>query len=463
MHIRKYDFDYSRRKMMANVAAGVGGGVLAPVWPTIAATGEVTKAYPEEVTSIEVNTKGKIKVGDEITAKNVEHVKHLLDPIFYEQVSKHGRKFKIRAPTKNITEMFPYQYMEATLKNYGKAKFDDTGNVVEAATGGPWIGGNPFPDIKTGDEGIANLTLSWGRHDMSQYAVRDFDINPDGSPAYTYDFFWTELNTTARTGKDKYFKEKKDMLRFQSVFFTSPQEQAGASFLVPWYYDQRKFPEIYGYLPQFRRVRQFPANQRFEPLVPGITLFLSDAWAAGDPMRTWGNTKIVGREPHLAALGGNFRGEEHPNWENHNRHGGPKGQTFMDYTMELVPECVVIESEPTGYPRAPVGKKKIWVDVRNAMVIAYITYDRRGAIWKQVDPAFGPQIQGKFVNKDETGHPNWSWTSVHIHDIQSNRMSLLNHVKQISGGYSSSYYSPDENAVYEKFCTQSAIARLGTV
>ncbi len=180
-------------------------------------------------------------------------------------------------------------------------------------------------------------------------------------------------------------------------------------------------------------------------------------------MRTWGNTKIVGREPHLAALGGNFRGEEHPNWENQKRHGGAKGQTFMDYTMELVPECVVIESEPTGYPRAPVGKKKIWVDTRNAMVIAYITYDRRGNIWKQVDPAFGPQVQGKFVNKDETGHPHWSWTSVHIHDIQSNRMSLLNHVKQISGGYSSNYYNPDENAVYEKFLTQAAIARLGTV
>ena len=463
MRIRKYDFDFSRRKMMQNVAAGVGGGVLAPIWPTIAATGESSKAYPDEVTSIEVNTKGKIKVGDEITAKNVEYVKHLLDPIFFEQVVKHGRKFKIRAPTKNIEEMFPHAYMEATLKNYGKAKFDATGNVVEAATGEPWIGGNPFPDIKTGDEGIANLTLSWGRHDLSQYAVRDFDINPDGSPAYTYDFFWTELNTAARVGKEKYFQGKKDMLRYQSVFFTSPQEQAGASFLVPWYYDQRKFPEIYGYLPQFRRVRQFPANQRFEPLVPGITLFLSDAWAAGDPMRTWGNTKIVGREPHLAALGGNFRGEEHPNWENHNRHGGAKGETFMDYTMELVPECVVIESEPTGYPRAPVGKKKIWVDTRNAMVIAYITYDRRGAIWKQVDPAFGPQVQGKFVNKDETGHPNWSWTSVHIHDIQSNRMSLLNHVKQISGGYSSNYYNPDEKSVYEKFCTQSAIARLGTV
>ena len=463
MHIRKYDFDYGRRKLMQNVAAGVGGGVLAPLWQTIAKAGDASKAYPDELTSIEMNTKGKVKVGDVITSANVDYVKHLLDPIFYKQVKELGRKFTIRAPTKDITELFPYQYLQATLKNAGKASFDATGNVVETATGGPWIGGNPFPDIKTGQEGIANLTLSWGRHDMSQYAVRDFDINPDGSPAFTYDFFWTELNTTARTGKEKYFQNKKDMLCFQSVFFTAPQEQAGASFLVPWYYDQRKFPEIYGYLPQFRRVRQFPANQRFEPLVPGITLFLSDAWAAGDPMLTWGNTKIVGREPHLAALGGNFRGEEHPNWENHKRHGGAKGETFMEYTMELVPECIVIESEPTGYPRAPVGKKKIWVDARNAMVIAYITYDRRGEIWKQVDPAFGPQKQGNFVNKDPDGHPNWSWTSVHIHDIQSNCMSLLNHVKQIAGGYSSSYHADDENAIYEKYCTQAAIARLGTV
>ncbi len=463
MHIRKYDFDYGRRELMKKVAVGAAGGVLAPLWPTIGNTGEVTKAYPDELISIEANTKGKIKVGDEITSANVEYVKHLLDPIFYHQVKDLGRKFRIRAPTKNVAELFPHAYMEATLKNAGKASFDATGNVVETATGGPWIGGNPFPEIRTGQEGIANLTLSWGRHDVSQYAVRDFDINPDGSPAFTYDFFWTELNTTARTGKDKIFDGHKDMLRYQSVFFTAPQEQAGASFLVPWYYDQRKFPEIYGYLPQFRRVRQFPANQRFEPLVPGITLFLSDAWAAGDPMLTWGNTKIVGREPHLAALGGNFRGEEHPNWENAKRHGGPKGQTFMDYTMELVPECVVIESEPTGYPRAPVGKKKIWVDTRNAMVIAYITYDRRGEIWKQVDPAFGPQVQGKFVNKDKDGYPHWSWTSVHIFDSQSGRMSLLNHVKGISGGYQSTYYSDDEKGIYNKFLTQSAIARLGTV
>ena len=62
-----------------------------------------------------------------------------------------------------------------------------------------------------------------------------------------------------------------------------------------WAYDQNLFPELYGYLPAFKRVRRFPTNQRFEPLNPGSELYLSDAWAAGDPFLTWGNYKIVSR------------------------------------------------------------------------------------------------------------------------------------------------------------------------
>ena len=92
-------------------------------------------------------------------------------------------------------------------------------------------------------------------------------------------------------------------------------------------------------------MRRFPTNQRFEPLVPGITLFLSDAWAAGDPMLTWGNYKVVGRGPMLGAVSQNWTGGE--NWERE-VHGGPHGQTFMETSMELVPEVLIVEAEPTG-------------------------------------------------------------------------------------------------------------------
>ena len=65
MHIRKYDFDYSRRHFLEKTAKGIGGaGVLTPLWPTLCEAGDVNKAYPEELLSIEAYTKGVIKVGD---------------------------------------------------------------------------------------------------------------------------------------------------------------------------------------------------------------------------------------------------------------------------------------------------------------------------------------------------------------------------------------------------------------
>ena len=98
MRIRKYDFDYSRRQFAEKVAYGLGAGLLAPTWKTIAATGEITKAYPDEVTSIELQSKGKVKPGDIVDKSNVEYVSHLLDPIMVQQISTMGRRLKIRAP-----------------------------------------------------------------------------------------------------------------------------------------------------------------------------------------------------------------------------------------------------------------------------------------------------------------------------------------------------------------------------
>ncbi len=461
MHIKKYDFNYGRRALLEKTLKGVAGaGVLAPLWPLIANGADTSKAYPDELTSIEMYTKGKVKVGDVITAANVDAVKDLLDPIAYNQVKTMGRKITIVKPTTDASKLFQSGYLDATLRNKGKAKFDANGNIVTADTGKPWIGGNPFPDAKTGNEAIANLTLSWGRHDFSIYAIRDWDIAPTGETAYQYDFVWAEYNATGRTGKGgPYLPGKEDILRFQSVWFTSPQDTAGTSFLNTWYYDQRKFPDLIGYLPAFRRVRTFPANQRFEPLVSGVTIFLSDAWAAGDPMLTWGNYKIIERKPHLGAISANWYGGRNANWERP-VHGGPKGQTFFDTNMELIPEVIVLEAEPVGYPRAPVGKKRVYIDVRNQMFVAYITFDRRGEMWKSFEPGFCQYIDGNTVQKDSAGNPIWSWTHVMTHDIQSNRMSRFVQAREVTGGYKSAYDDGGQD-VYSKYLTSQAIQRLG--
>ena len=136
------------------------------------------------------------------------------------------------------------------------------------------------------------------------------------------------------------------------------------------------------------------------------------------------------------------------------------GQTFFDTNFSMCPECIVLEAEPVGYPRAPVGKKRVWIDVRNQLYIAYITYDRRGEIWKSFESGWSSLQDGDTVIKDAKGHPEWSWSYVSSHDIQSNRMSRIMHTQTAAGGYRSQL-GTEGTDVYNKYLTTQAIARLG--
>ncbi|WP_029889152.1 DUF1329 domain-containing protein [Polycyclovorans algicola] len=458
MHIRKYDSDYSRRAFMGKLGkSAAGAGVLASTWQTIAQDGDASKAYPDELNSIEAYTKGKIKNGDYIDASNVELVKDLLEPIRYEHIMKHGRRLKMAKTTTDVMKLSPWEYIEATLANAGKAQFDDRGNVV-TADGEPWIGGNPFPDAKTGEELFAAQTLSWGRHDASFYAIKISDVAVDGQTRFRYQGGWAELSTVSRVTMDPkpYWPAHKDKLRFQTVFFTEPRQFSGTSFLNVWDYDQRTFPQLYGYVADFRRIRQFPSSQRFEPLLPGTTLYLSDAWAAGDPMHTWGNYKIVGRGPFLAGLSDAWNADD-PNWE-HKTHGGPKDQTFWDTTVELVPEAIIVEAEPTGFPRAPVSKKRVWFDARNQVVIGMVTYDRNDQPYRSFDGAYSLYEKGdkKFMDGE---HPYWSWCHVTVSDIQTGRVTRLEQARSVDGHKSGA----NDPTMYDKYLTHSALMRLGAV
>ncbi len=202
MRLIRYDRSYSRRHFLKSIGGGAtAAGVLAPLWNVIARAGDVTAAYPDELLSIESYTRGKIRNGDEITASNVELVKELLEPVKYQQVVSLGRRLKVMPTTTDIMRLSPWQYIEATLRNRGQARFDSRGNVV-SADGQPWIGGNPFPDATSAVELFAGQTLSWGRHDASFYAIKEQEVSPAGVVQFQYESGWAEMSPVARVSID---------------------------------------------------------------------------------------------------------------------------------------------------------------------------------------------------------------------------------------------------------------------
>ncbi|MBU0539701.1 MAG: DUF1329 domain-containing protein [Gammaproteobacteria bacterium] len=461
MHIRKYDLNFGRRELLKGIACGAGTGVLMPIEKVMAKDMPLTNAYPDELYSIEDQTKGKISVGDYITKANVDYAKHILDPSLYDQIKNAGRRIKIKAPTTDMRQLFNHAYYEAMQRNIAEgrvAQFNAEGNVVDAQ-GNPWGGGVPFISPKTGVEVWANMAMSWGRADANTYAIKQWDFGADGKLEYQYDFQWVELQMQARTDR-KVFRGYDKELRRQTVYFTNSADVRGTSFLSNWSVDQRQIPDLYGYLPEFRRVRQFPANQRFEPLIPGATWFLTDPWAAGDPFLTWGNHKIVERKPMLIACSGNFSGTD-DNWQPKEQEGNP---IFWESEFEMAPDIIVTSCEPVAFPRSPVSKKVVYVDARNSVPCGCVRYDRQGKLWANFEMAFGQFVGGgkdgkRVVMSADGKTPAWSWTYVMIYDHQNKRMSRTHHAKKGVG--TESLFQIDEDWLFETYCTQQALQSLG--
>jgi len=177
---------------------------------------------------------------------------------------------------------------------------------------------------------------------------------------------------------------------------------------------------------------------------------------------TWGNYKIVGRQPYLGSSGNGWMGDS-PNWVPET-HGGAKDDTFYMIKKELIPEVVIIEAEPTGFPRAPYSKKRVYVDARNMVFPQMLTYDRRDELFKAGEPGFGLQKSDTQEMKDN-GHTSWSWTWYHSHDLQGETMSRFCQVEQVQGGFKSVYNENPEASgedYYNNFMTPAAMRRLGT-
>ena len=458
MHILKYDKQFTRRHFMESAGkAAVGAGMLAPLWEVIARDGDIRKAYPDEALSIEHYSSGAVKAGGVVDASNVDSVKTMLDPMLYMEVAQQGRVLNIKEPETNIFQLSARPYMEATLRNQGQARLDESGNVV-TKDGKPWIGGHPFPEGDDAFKVVIGHALNWTRHDAGAYPGFEWDLDRNDKELYHYQNMFVEYLAAGRNvlNPKPYLPGHEDKLRFSTFVLTAPQAFQGTSAMNIWYYDQSKLPEFYGFLPDFKRVRRFTTSQRFEPAVPASNYFPTDTYMMGDPVLLWGNFKIVGKVPFLGGVSGGWAGHK-DNWIL-GRHGGSSGRRFFDTTHELVPEAIVIDMEPVGFPNAPYSKRRVWFDPRSMNPMTAIAYDRRGEIIKNYLNLTTSYQLPDGTQWPKTGDPYWAWTQLTIHDRKSDSISLMQHVSELDSGFKLLVNDP---SIYEQFCTIPAVRRLG--
>src|ERR1700682_3002750 len=344
MHLIKFAEGWTRRHFLDQLGKGVfAAGILSHLMDVIGRDGNCEAAYPPELLSIEAYTKGKLKPGDVLSAENVDVVKDLLDPGAYWQIKHDGRLVDLAPTETDIARLMPMPYLRATLANQGKHKIFPDGNVY-TLDGKPWIGGNPFSQPQNVAEVLWANTLSWGKHDCQSHPVLEWDTDADGNVEYKYAGFGVECQTVGRQTLDPhpYMPGPANQLRIGASIVLAPADVSGTGFLQVWAYDQHKLPGFYSYQPTTKRVRTYPVDQRFEPLFPGNTFFVTEIYMAGDPLLTWGNFKLVGKGPLLAGAS-HCADLDQPNWI-HKTCGGKSGVKYWRTRMELVACNVEIES-----------------------------------------------------------------------------------------------------------------------
>ena len=457
MHLIKYDNGWTRRHFLEHVGKGIfAAGVLSPLIEAVGRDGNCETAYPPELLSIEAHTRGELKTGDVLSAANVDIVKDLLDPGAYWQIKHDGRLVDLAPTETNLARLMPVPYLQATLSNKGKHRIFPDGNVY-TLDGKPWIGGNPFPEPQSAAEILWANALNWSRYDSQAYPVRDFDTDADGNVQYEYASYYVECQTVGRLALEPhpYMRGRESQLRIVGGTVLAPADVSGISILHVWSYDQHKLPGYYIYQPRIGNVRAYPTDKRFEPQLPGNTFFVSEYHMTGDPLLTWGNFKLVGKGPMLGGAS-HCADLDQPNWM-HRTCGGKSGVKYWRTRMELVPEVYVIEMEPTSYPHAPISRKRIWFDARTLYPITMICYDRQGRMWKQWESG-SDYYERKPGMKWIEGIPNHfiSWSYVHAHDLQSNRMSRFYCAQTVPGGY---HATVDDQSLFDNFCTMEALER----
>ncbi|MBI4528599.1 MAG: DUF1329 domain-containing protein [Deltaproteobacteria bacterium] len=401
---------WTRRNFLKAAGAWAGAGMLQPVLSLIGAGKSIAAAYPDEVLSIEKYTKGRVKPGMVISKDNAGLIKDLVPEGLYVELTR-GREIRIAETTLQPDMFVPDYWIEATLRNKGRAVIDKKGQLW-TKDGMPWIGGDPFPEAQSGLEAMWNHIFSYNRYDSLRIIVNERNIDSDGTLVRDYEAVYSFVATVGRVVEDPkpYLPLYKGELYRVSLGFFKPFDVYGLTVLSVLPYDAAKLPETILYIPTLRRTRRVPSTQRFEPVAPYATQYASDLNVHNDPLLTW-SWQLVGRKPMLYpapvntglfAEGATERDFVFPYTD----------KKFPRTTWELRPEVLLVDGVP-HIEGAPYSKRRMYVDAIAHRAECADMWDKQGKIWKWSYIPFLP-----FWPDGKKGRKQWLWVGLTFADVQ---------------------------------------------
>jgi Protein of unknown function (DUF1329) len=316
-----------------------------------------------------------VKVGDVITAANVDQAKDLISPGL-EWCIKHGWPIKV-VETKHIE--WPKAYKEATEKFSSQVKLAPDGLTLEN-----YIAGQPFPVVDPNDPQIATK-LMWN-YEYKFLITDDTDLrNFDADTGTIYG------GSTPMSVERHFLLDHFRVLRYIGRLYIDPKPEWKTSegyqsksslhpVLEPFdlkgvgglgfrYIDPAKQDDTWLYLPSLRRVRRLSSAQRSDALFGQDTD--QDSYYGYAGHIAWMTWKYLGQKEML----GCFHAQNYPvKWAT-----GGSDFAFDDVWEKRKVHVIEGVSKLAQYA---YSKRIIFIDTETFAVAYSDIYDRAGQLWK---------------------------------------------------------------------------------
>lgn len=297
----------------------------------------------------------------------------------------------------------PPSFLEASARHAGEARLGEEG-VLEG-----WTAGLPFPEPGEPELGAKILWNQYYRWRGDQTVIdtyRTLQTDRWGNHRETRGIFelLTVAGRTDQGGATELAGNGRRLRTASKLVFTHPSEARWQTTLSYRYRDPTRDDDVWIYLPSTRRVLRVQGGRRCSP-VRGSDLTPDDFF--GFDGRVWEHRWQVVREGLALALV--HQSAIPPRLDA----GGawPEGEKW-----ELRRVWVV-----EGVPRDPdycYGRRRLWVDQENFLVLHSEVWDPAGEYWKGFLSTYGYAVV-------ENGEPAPVWGGTGAYDFQNRHLTFV--------------------------------------